>query len=190
MHSRVGHVQDVDALPALPEANEGVADTHSDLPKGPLLVREWPAAPEASPVGGQEADLTTFGADGVDPTELQRKLQDLVPEHVATEESPKELRFSHVEQVVEPEGSDFPSAPAAVLAAAVAAAAQEQNSGEERIEDVPNGVPKRISLGRVEHEAGRRHATEPPTPTVSVVDMDDEVSRHIDNFFGDEEDVF
>ena len=24
MHSRVGHVQDVDALPALPEANEGM----------------------------------------------------------------------------------------------------------------------------------------------------------------------
>ncbi|CAL1147325.1 unnamed protein product [Cladocopium goreaui] len=102
--------------------------------------------------------------------------------------SPKQLRFSNVEEI-EPASQDpsFPELPHAVAAAAAATVTQDlADSREER--RVQDGFPER---------SPRRHGARPievgklpetmETSLHSVMEMDEEVARNIDDFFSRDE---
>lgn len=126
----------------------------------------------------------------VDPQELERRLQDLAkPSESGKEDtSPKQLRFSNVEEI-EPASQDpsFPELPHAVAAAAAATVTQDlaDSREETRVQDgFPERSPRRHGARPI--EVGKLPETM-ETSLHSVMEMDEEVARNIDDFFSRDE---
>ncbi|CAJ1370914.1 unnamed protein product [Effrenium voratum] len=163
-------------------------------PTAPRTVDETPDAPEASPV-----EVDGARSANVDFDELQRKLQQLAcgtredskAKRTAVEDTPspeKQIRFSESETAAEPEqhttqqGRRFPALPHAA-----AVREPREDSGELKRNAFLDEV-QRNSAGR---ESRLRQAPLRPIPEpaadISVVEMDEEVTRHLEAFFSDED---
>lgn len=172
-------VADVPRDPEVPEATD-------PLPPEPRKPRiELPPLP---PEPAQPGPSGQGKRGSVDPQELERRLQNLAkPESEKDDPSPKQLRFSEVEEI-EPPSQDpsFPELPHVVAAAAAATVTQDlaDSRAETRVQD---GFPERSPRGARPIEIGKLPATETSSSAVSVMEMDEEVARNIDDFFSRDE---